>query len=312
MNWNNGTLFREFTLLGFTHDQTLNIYLFLIFFSTYVMTLLGNISMVLLINQDCNLHTPMYFFLSQLSFLDTCYSSVVSPKMLVNFLSEDTSISFFGCAAQLFFFVALGTTECFLLAVMAYDRYVAIGKPLFYIVIMVKPLCVLFVVGSYIGGLLHSAIYVNCTFRLPFCKSREIDHFFCDVPPILKISCIDTTFIEILLFAFTGSIGMSCLIVIIVSYLLIVSSILKIHSSKGRMQTYSTCASHLTAVSMYFGTILFMYLRPHSSYNSSQDKVISVFYTVVIPLLNPIIYSVRNKNVIKALRKVFYVTNGTQ
>ncbi|XP_053325485.1 olfactory receptor-like protein OLF1 [Spea bombifrons] len=306
MDWSNRTVLHTFTLLGFTKNEQLNVLLFLVFFFIYIITLLGNISMLLLITKDIHLHTPMYFFLGQLSFLDSCYSSVISPKMLVNFLCKDTSISSFGCAAQMFFFVALGTAECFLLALMAYDRYVAICKPLSYIVIMTRPFCIFLVAGAYIGGFLHSVIYVKSTFELPFCKSHDINHFFCDVLPLLKLSCIDTTYIEALLFAFTGSIGMSCLVVIIISYMVIISSVLNIQSAEGRMQTFSTCTSHITAVSIYFGTILFMYLRPHSSYNSNQDRVISVFYTIIIPFLNPIIYSIRNKSVKIALKKALF------
>ncbi|KAM4707095.1 olfactory receptor-like protein OLF1 [Discoglossus pictus] len=259
---------------------------------------------MMLIRRDTRLHKPMYFFLGHLSFLDTCYSSVISPKMLMNFLQVISSISFFGCATQSFFFVALGSAECILLAGMAYDRYVAICNPLLYVVIMTRPLCFWLVAGSYIGGFLHSIIYVSFTFKLPFCKSHEIDHFFCDIPQLLKLSCVDTTYIEILLFAFTGSIGMSCLILITVSYVLIMSSILKMTTVERRMQTFSTCASHLTAVNIFYGTILFIYLRPQSMYNTNQDRVVSVFYTIIIPMLNPLIYSVRNKEVKLSLRQV--------
>ncbi|KAM8960696.1 olfactory receptor 5I1-like [Pelodytes ibericus] len=312
MDWRNITMFPEFILLGLSRDQGLKSILFSIFFSVYIITLLGNISMLLLIIRDTHLHTPMYFFLGQLSFLDTCYSSVVSPKMLVNFLSEDTSISFFGCAVQMYFFVALGTTECFLLAVMAYDRYVAICKPLFYIIIMTKPLCVSFVAASYLGGVLHSAIYIKYTFELHFCKSHAIDHFFCDIPPLLELSCIDTTHIQHLLFGFSGSISMACLLVITISYILIISSILKICSPTSRMQTFSTCSSHITSVIMLFGTLLFMYVRPQTSYNSSQDRMISVYYTIILPFLNPFIYSIRNESVKTSFRKALGVMRNIQ
>ncbi|XP_053325473.1 olfactory receptor-like protein OLF1 [Spea bombifrons] len=303
MDWSGNISFPEFSLLGFTQNEESTFPLFCIFFFMYIITLLTNIFMVVLIKTFNHLHTPMYFFLGQLSFLDTCYSSVISPRMLINFFTKDRSISITGCAAQMYFFVALGSTESFFLAAMSYDRYVAVCKPLLYIVTMTKPTCISLIVVSYVIGLLHSLIYVIYIFKLPFCKSHGIDHFFCDVLPLLKLSCSDTTLIEILLFTFTGSICMSCLLLIVVSYLLIISTILKIRSAKGRIQTFSTCTSHITVVSIYFGTILFMYLRPREKYKSNQDVVISVFYTIVIPLLNPIIYSVRNREVKTAIRK---------
>nr|XP_033780561.1 olfactory receptor 1102-like isoform X2 [Geotrypetes seraphini]XP_033780562.1 olfactory receptor 1102-like isoform X2 [Geotrypetes seraphini] len=261
--------------------------------------------MILLIWFTPRLHTAMYFFLSNLSVVDTCYSSVIAPKMLVGFFVKRTAISFSGCATQLYFFVTFGTTECFLLAAMAYDRYVAICNPLLYVVIMSKRLCLQLVVSSYIGGLLHAMIHAVATFHLPFCKSNEIGHFFCDVPPLLKISCISTEINEILLFTFTGSITLGCLIVILVSYLYILASILKISSGEGRQKTFSTCASHITAVIIFYGTIAFMYLRPSSSYSVEQDKVVAVFYTLVIPMLNPLIYSVRNKDVKGSIKNIF-------
>lgn len=294
----------KFILLGFTKDPQQKLCLFSVFLSSYMLTLLGNLVMVFLIIMDDHLHKPMYFFLGQLSFLDTCYSSVISAKMLIDLLNEDTSISFNGCAAQMYFFVALGSAESFLLAAMAYDRYVAICNPLCYIMIMSRSLCIWFVAACYFGGFLHSGIYVICIFRLPFCESNEVHHFFCDVPPLLKLACVDTSYIEILLFAFTGTICMSCLIMIFVSYTLIISTILNIRATKKRTQTFSTCASHFTAVSIYFGTILFMYLKPKTKIDSHLDRVVSVFYTVVIPLLNPIIYSIRNRDVKIAMKRV--------
>ncbi|XP_030043584.1 olfactory receptor 1102-like isoform X1 [Microcaecilia unicolor] len=264
--------------------------------------------MILLIRLVPRLHTPMYFFLSSLSVVDTCYSSVIYPKMLVDFFVERTAISFSGCATQMYFFVTFGTTECFLLAAMAYDRYVAICNPLLYVVIMSKRLCLQLVVSSYIGGLLHSMIHVVATFHLPFCKSNELSHFFCDIPPLLKISCVSTEINEILLFTFTGSISLGCLLIILVSYLYILSSILKMSSGEGRQKTFSTCASHITAVILFYGTISFMYLRPSSSYSVEQDKVVSVFYTLIIPMLNPLIYSVRNKEVKASVRNILTKT----
>ncbi|XP_069510312.1 olfactory receptor 5T7-like [Ambystoma mexicanum] len=300
--WRNGTAIAEFILLGFTDDPHMKLLLFLVFLAVYLTTLIGNVGMIILIRIVPCLQTPMYFFLSNLSFVDTCYVSCISPQLLVNFLVQIPSISIAGCAAQMYFSVAFGTAECVLLAAMAIDRYVAICNPLLYCIIMNVKHCAQLVVVSYLIGFLHPIIYVASVFQLPFCKSNRISHFFCDIPPLLKISCSDTRFIENLLFVFTGSIAMSGLIAIIVSYLYILSTILKISSTTGRKKTFSTCASHLTAVIVFYGTILFMYLRPSSSYAMDQDRVVSVFYTIVIPLLNPMIYSVRNREVKEALR----------
>ncbi|XP_030043585.1 olfactory receptor 1102-like isoform X2 [Microcaecilia unicolor] len=304
----NHSVVNEFLLLGFTDVPEQRVVLFLLFLAIYSLTLLGNLGMILLIRLVPRLHTPMYFFLSSLSVVDTCYSSVIYPKMLVDFFVERTAISFSGCATQMYFFVTFGTTECFLLAAMAYDRYVAICNPLLYVVIMSKRLCLQLVVSSYIGGLLHSMIHVVATFHLPFCKSNELSHFFCDIPPLLKISCVSTEINEILLFTFTGSISLGCLLIILVSYLYILSSILKMSSGEGRQKTFSTCASHITAVILFYGTISFMYLRPSSSYSVEQDKVVSVFYTLIIPMLNPLIYSVRNKEVKASVRNILTKT----
>ncbi|XP_030043387.1 olfactory receptor 5I1-like [Microcaecilia unicolor] len=259
--------------------------------------------MILVIRFIPHLHTPMYFFISNLSFVDTCHSSVIAPQMLVNFLVANPTISFSGCATQLYFYAALGTTECLLLAVMAYDRYAAIYNPLLYSTKMSKRLCLQLVVLSYIGGFLHSCIYVISAVHLPYCKSNEINHFFCDLPPLLKLSCVSTKTIETLLNTFTGSISMCCLLIIFVSYFCILSTILKISSGEGRKKAFSTCASHITAVTLFYGTISFMYVRPSSSYSMEQDKVVAVIYTVIIPMLNPLIYSIRNKEVKIALRK---------
>ncbi|XP_029435460.1 olfactory receptor 1020-like [Rhinatrema bivittatum] len=260
--------------------------------------------MILVIRLEPRLHTAMYFFLSSLSFVDICYSSVIAPKMLSDFLDESPTISFSGCATQLYFFVALGTTECFLLAVMAYDRYAAIYNPLLYSTTMSRRLCLQLVVVSFIGGFLHSSIYVTATFHLPSCKTNEIGHFFCDILPFLKLSCVTSKIIEILLFVFTASISLSCLLIILASYFCILSTILKISSGGGRQKALSTCASHITVVILFYGTISFMYLRPSTSYSVEQDKVVSLIYTSITPMLNPLIYSVRNKEVKAALRKM--------
>ncbi|XP_078502823.1 olfactory receptor 5AP2-like [Lissotriton helveticus] len=303
MNARNWTSVTEFLLFGLTEDPKLQIPLFVIFLIVYALTLIGNLGIITLVWVDPHLHTPMYYFLSNLSFSDLCYSSVITPKMLVNFLTERKSISFYGCAIQLYFFGLFVGTECFLVTVMAYDRYVAICKPLLYSVIVNKEARVLLVAAAYSGGVLTSAIHTSFTFRLPFCDSNEILHFFCDIPPLLKLSCADTYISEVVMFLLSSSLGSVSVVVIIISYTYILSAILKIQSGTGRSKAFSTCASHLAVVFLFFGTAIFMYVRPISSYSVDQDKVVSVFYTVIIPMLNPLIYSLRNKEVKDALAR---------
>nr|XP_023398526.1 olfactory receptor 1094-like [Loxodonta africana] len=294
-----------FTLLGFTGDFELQVYLFLLFFAVYIFTLVGNLGLVLLVMADARLHNPMYYFLSVLSFLDVCSSSVVTPKMLVNFLAENKVISFPGCATQMLLFVTLGTTESFLLAAMAYDRYVAIYSPLLYSVNMSPRVYVSLIIASYLCGISHATLHTVATFNLSFCASNEIRHIFCDIPPLLAISCSDTLINKLLLFYFVGSIDMVNILIVLISYGFIFMAILKVHSAEGRRNVFSTCGSHLTGVSIYHGTILFTYLRPSSSYALDHDMIVSVFYTIVIPMLNPIIYSLRNKDVKEAMKKLF-------
>ncbi|XP_053311800.1 olfactory receptor 1020-like [Spea bombifrons] len=301
--WNN-THFKEFILLGLTDNPKLQVFLFCLFFIFYIVTLVGNIGIIVAVRADSRLHTPMYFFLNNLSFLDLCYATIITPKTLVNFLSTSKTIGYNECALQMFFFAASVTTECFLLGIMAYDRYVAICNPLLYTIIMRKRVCVQLLAGAYTLGYLNATLHTICTFRLPFCKTNKIDHFYCDVPPLLKLSCIKTTMNEILMFIFGGFAETSSLTTIIVSYSYIISTILKIRSSEGRKKAFSTCASHIVAVNIFYGAILFMYLRPSSTYTMSQDRVASVFYSVVIPMLNPLIYSLRNSEVAQALKKI--------
>ncbi|XP_029431522.1 olfactory receptor 1020-like [Rhinatrema bivittatum] len=304
MKGTNQSTVTEFILVGLTSDPHLQILLFPLFLGIYFLTLLGNISIITIIKINHHLHTPMYFFLSHLSILDLCYSSTITPKMLVNFLSEKKSISFLGCAVQLYFFCSLGSTQCLMLAVMAYDRYVAICSPLLYTVIMTKRLCIQLVSAAYLGGIAHSLIQTGCTFRLSFCGSNVINHFACDFPPLLILSCTSTYINELVLFIFASFVSMSAFLIILISYAYILFTILALHSSGGRQKTFSTCASHLTCVTFLYGTIFFTYLRPRSSYSQEQDKVISVIYTIIIPMLNPLIYSLRNKEVKAALQKV--------
>ncbi|XP_004715005.2 olfactory receptor 1020-like [Echinops telfairi] len=300
----NHTTVTEFILLGFRDHRELQCLLFVVFLLIYLVTVVGNLGMILIIKTDSRLHTPMYFFLSNLSLVDFCYSSVIAPKMLVNFWLEHPAISFNGCATQFFFFGSFAGIEGFLLAVMAYDRYVAICKPLLYVVTMSPHINIILVLITYLAGFINAAIHTGFTFQLSFCGSNVINHFFCDTPPLLKLSCSDTHINEVVIFAFASFNELSCLLTILVSYLYILIAILRIPSTEGRHKAFSTCASHLMVVTLFFGTILFMYLRPSSSYSMDQDKIVSVFYTVIIPMLNPLIYSLRNKEVQTSLGKL--------
>ncbi|XP_069887988.1 olfactory receptor 5T3-like [Dipodomys merriami] len=300
----NKTEVTMFILMGFTDDFDLKIVLFLLFLAIYLFTLIGNLGLVVLVIGDARLHNPMYYFLSVLSFLDACYSTVVTPKMLVNFLAEDKSISFIGCVTQMFLFVTLGTTECFLLAAMAYDRYVAIYNPLLYSVSMSPRVYVPLIIASYVAGIANGTMDTVATFSLSFCGSNEISHVFCDIPPLLAISCSDTQMNQLILFYSVGGIEIVTILIVLVSYGFILLAILKMRSAEGRRKVFSTCGSHLTGVSIYYGTILFSYMRPNSSYDSNHDMVVSIFYTIVIPMLNPVIYSLRNKDVKQAMKKL--------
>ncbi|XP_069828327.1 olfactory receptor 5AP2-like [Dendropsophus ebraccatus] len=302
-NWNN-TYFTEFILLGLTDNPKLEVILFILFLIFYIITLTGNLGILVAIRADSRLHTPMYFFLNNLSFLDLCYATIITPKTLVNFMSKSKTIGYKECAVQMYFFAASVTTECFLLGIMAYDRYVAICNPLLYSVVMNKKICIQLVAGAYTLGYLNATLHTITTFRLPFCKTNKIDHFYCDVPPLLKLSCTKTTMNEILMFIFGGFAETSSLTTIIVSYTYIITSILRMRSADGRKKAFSTCGSHFTAVTIFYSTILFMYLRPASTYSMSQDRVASVFYSVIIPMLNPLIYSLRNNDVAQALKKI--------
>ncbi|XP_072813828.1 olfactory receptor 5AP2-like [Vicugna pacos] len=300
----NQTEVTEFILLGLSDNPDLQVVLFGLFLFIYTATMVGNLGMIVLIKIDPCLHTPMYFFLSSLSFVDASYSSSVTPKMLVNLMSENKTISFNGCAAQFYFFGCFLGTECFLLAMMAYDRYAAIWNPLLYPVLMSGRICSLLVTTSFLAGFGNAAIHTGITFRLSFCGSSKINHFYCDSPALLKLSCSDTHINGIVTMAFSSFNVISCVVIVLVSYLCILIAILRMPSLEGRQKAFSTCASHLMAVTIFFGTILFMYLRPTSSYSMEQDKIVSVFYTVVTPMLNPLIYSLKNKDVKGALQKI--------
>ncbi|XP_071972456.1 olfactory receptor-like protein OLF1 [Engystomops pustulosus] len=286
-----------FILLGLSDVPYLQVTCFLIFLLMYIITLAGNLLLIIVVRINPNLQTPMYFFLSNLSFIDICFSSTIVPKILVNTLAKDRSISLIGCALQMYFSLALGATECIILAVMAFDRFAAICRPLHYSTIMSRMLCVTLAVGSWMTCFMNSSIHVFITFQLPYCKSHHISHFFCEIPPFLQISCTDTRLNEIAMYVSAGIIVMMSFFLTLISYIHIISTILKIQSSQGRQKTFSTCTSHLTVVTLYYGTIMFMYLRPRSAYLPETDKTVSILYTVVTPMMNPFIYSVRNKDV---------------
>nr|XP_006111870.1 olfactory receptor-like protein OLF2 [Pelodiscus sinensis] len=293
----------EFILTGLTDRPELQVPLFGVFLLIYIVTVVGNGGMIFLIKTDPRLYTPMYFFLSYLSFCDLCYSTAIAPKMLQNFLAKRKSISYTACAVQMYLCYVFQVVECFLLAVMAYDRYVAISNPLLYTVTMSKRLCNLLVAGVYGVALADATTGTYYTFRLSFCHSNVINHFFCDLPPLLVLSCSDTLISEILMFvSMCYTVGIS-VGTILLSYVCVISTVMRIHSVKGLRKAFSTCASHLTAVGMFYGTLLFMYFRPTSSYSMDSDKITSVFYTLVIPMLNPLVYSLRNTEVKGALRK---------
>ncbi|XP_047630150.1 olfactory receptor 5T2-like [Phacochoerus africanus] len=301
----NATKVTTFVLKGFTEKLELQIFLFCLFLAIYMFTLVGNLGLALLVTRDSKLHNPMYYFLSVLSCLDASFSSVIIPNMLVDFISRNKVISFLGCATQMFLFITFGTTECFLLAAMAYDRYVAIYNPLLYSVTMSPRVYVTLIIASYVGGILHASVHTVATFTLSFCASNEIKHVFCDIPPLLALSCSDTHTNQLLLFYFVGSIELGTILIVLISYAFILLAILRMHSAEGRRKVFSTCGSHLTGVSIYHGTILFTYMRPSSSYALDHDMIVSIFYSIVIPMLNPIIYSLRNKDVKEAMKRVF-------
>lgn len=292
----------KFVLLGITDSPHVQAPLFGLFLSIYIVTLVGNIGIMVLVWVVPSLHTPMYFFLTHFSFADVCYSTVISPKMLADLLSENKTISFAGCVMQFHSIAFFVTAECHLLAVMAYDRHVAICNPLLYVMVISSHVCRRLVASSYIIAFLSAIIYTGCTFGGSFCGPNQIDHFFCDISPMLKLTCSDTHSSEMVIFAFVAINGMGTSTIILLSYICILRTVLRMCSARSRSRAFNTCASHLMAVSLFYGTIFFMYLRPMSSHHS-LDKVASIFYTVVTPMLNPFIYSLRNKEVKGALVK---------
>ncbi|KAG3285009.1 olfactory receptor 5B3-like [Ictidomys tridecemlineatus] len=301
----NRTEVTHFILLGLTKDPGLQLPLFVTFLLIYTITLAGNLGMILLIVWDSRLHTPMYFFLGNLSLVDLCYSSAVTPTVMAGLLPGDEVISYGACVAQMFFFTTFATVENYLLASMAYDRYAAVCKPLHYTTTMTTSVCTGLIVGCYVCGFLSASVYTGNTFILSFCKTNVVHHFFCDIPAVMALSCSDTQINKLILIYVASFNIFVALLVISISYLLIFITILKMRSGAGHRKAMSTCASHFTAISIFYGTIIFMYLQPRSSHSLDTAKITSVFYTLVIPMLNPMVYSLRNKEVKKAFTKIF-------
>lgn len=292
----------EFILLGLTQQPELQLPLFYIFLGTYVVTMVGNVGLVILIGLNPHLHTPMYYFLFNLSFVDLCYSSVITPKMLMTFVNRNI-ISHAECMAQLYFFSFFVIDECFILTSMAYDRYVAICKPLLYKVSMSHQVCLMLTVGAYVMGLVGAVAHTGCMLRLSFCDGNIINHYMCDIPPLLQLSCTSTYINELVVFIVVGISLIVPSLTISISYALILSSVLRIRSTEGRSKAFSTCSSHITVVSLFFGSSAFMYLKPFPAESLDEEKVSTVFYTIVGPMMNPFIYSLRNKDVQMALSK---------
>ncbi|XP_066468818.1 olfactory receptor 1J4-like [Tiliqua scincoides] len=304
----NHTNFAGFILLGLSSSPEFQGLLFPIFLSMYLLTLLGNLLIILLICFNSNLfHAPMYFFLSHLSLADLGFSSNTVPKMLQILVSQTNSISYSGCLTQMYFFVVFCTTDNFLLASMAYDRYVAICRPLRYTIVMSYKRCLLLAAASWLLSFSQGLLYVFTLSKLSFCGSREIPHFFCDLHPLLKLSCSDTSSAETLLIIEGTATMLGPLLLILLSYIFIVATVLKVPSASGKYKTFSTCSAHLTAVALFYGTLIGTYIRPSSTYSGSRLRVASIFYTVVNPMLNPFIYSLRNSQMHEAMRRLLRV-----
>ncbi|XP_069098539.1 olfactory receptor 4E2-like [Pleurodeles waltl] len=285
----------EFTLLGLANSSWMQMLFFSLFLLLYLLILLGNLLITVTVYLEPRLHSPMYFFLSCLSLLDLCYSTVTLPEMLVNLLSDNKNISFHQCIVQLFFLHFFGGTECFLLTLMAYDRYVAISNPLHYNQLMNIDRCCWLVASTWVAGFMHSFLQAALTAKVTFCGLKIIDHFFCDVHPLLALACTRDYFLEAMIVANSGTISLACFVVLLASYLGIAVTILRIRSEHGRSKAFSTCATHLLVVTLFFGPCVFIYMRPAVNYPA--DKVVSVLYTVLTPLLNPVIYTLRNQEV---------------
>ncbi|XP_005380566.1 PREDICTED: olfactory receptor 2D3-like [Chinchilla lanigera] len=304
MGEENQTSVLEFVFLGLSQDPKTQVLLFFLFLAIYLLTVLGNLLMVVLIHTDPRLHTPMYFFLRNLSFADLCFSTTTVPQVLVHFLVKRKTISFVGCSVQIVVLLLVGSTECALLAVMSYDRYVAVCKPLHYSTIMTHGVSVQLAVGSWASGAFVSLVDTTFTLRLPYRGNNVINHFFCEPPALLKLASADTYSTEMAIFAMGVVILLAPVSLILMSYWNIISTVVHVQSAERRLKVFSTCGSHLIVVVLFYGSAIFAYMRPNSTVMNERDKMISVFYSTVTPMLNPIIYSLRNKDVKAALRRV--------
>ncbi|XP_039080869.1 olfactory receptor 2W1-like [Hyaena hyaena] len=307
MNTNNGSSMRDFILLGFSNQPQLEHVISGIVFILYIVTLGGNTMIILVSNLDSQLHTPMYFFLSNLSFLDLCYATSIVPQMLVNLWGPTKSITFGGCVLQFFFALDLGATECLLLAVMAYDRYAAVCQPLHYTVIMHPQFCQKMVLTAWLGGLVGALILCSMTLKLPRCGHRKVDNFVCEMPAFLKMSCVYSKVIEVVVYALGVIFLLVPLSLILISYTVITQAVMRIKSTGRWRKVLNTCGSHLTAVTLFYGTIIYMYMKPKNSTSQDEAKFFTLFYTIVTPTLIPLIYTLRNKDVKSAVKRILYV-----
>ncbi|KAM5184521.1 olfactory receptor 8K5-like [Callospermophilus lateralis] len=304
MGQQNLTVLTEFILTGVSRRPELQLPLFGVFLLIYTITVMGNLGMIILTKLDSRLHTPMYFFIRHLAFIDLGNSTVICPKMMMNFFVDQNIISFYACATQMAYFILFIISELSILSVMAYDRYVAICNPLLYNVIMSQRLCHVLVGITYLYSTFQALLFPIKYFTSTFCGSKVISHFYCDVVPLLPMICSDAQETELLTILFSAFNLISSLLIVLVSYLLILLAICRMHSAEGRKKAFSTCGSHLTVVVVFYGSLLFMYVQPKSSHSYETDKLASVFYTLVIPMLNPLIYSLRNKEVNNAFQRV--------
>ncbi|XP_067151499.1 olfactory receptor 4S2-like, partial [Apteryx mantelli] len=293
---------KEFILLGLSKNQGVQKICFVVFLFFYIVTVAGNLLIVVTVVSSQRLNSPMYFFLCHLSIADICFSSVTAPKMIADFLVEKKTISFGGCMAQLFGLHFFACAEIFILTAMAYDRYFAICRPLHYTTLMTRRVCGWMVMGSWVGGFVHSLVHTLITVSLPFCGPNKIDHYFCDVHPLLQLACTDTYVVGVIVVANSGMITLVSFVILVTSYIVILFS-LKRRTSEGRYKALSTCGSHITVVILFFGPCTFIYIRPSS--NLSEDKSVAVFYTVITPMLNPLIYTLRNEEMKRAMRKLW-------
>ncbi|XP_054850174.1 olfactory receptor 4D5-like [Eublepharis macularius] len=297
----NHTTVTEFILLGLATNPEVKLLLFAVFLAIYTTTMIGNLLIASLVASEPLLHTPMYFLLGNLSFLDFCYATITAPKMLVGFLSRTNTITYGGCVSQIFFFHFIGGIKIFLLTIMAYDRYVAIFYPLRYMAIMNGTTCGGLVWASWIGGFVHSIVQVAIVVQLPFCGPNVLDNFYCDVPQVVKLACTNTFVVELLMVSNNGLVTLMCFVVLLVSYSILLAK-LRAGSAPGRSKALSTCASHITVVTLIFGPCIYIYTRPFRSF--PMDKAVAVLYTLITPVLNPFIYTLRNKDFKSALEKL--------